>query len=90
MNAKSFFCADNIRMATFLFLLIGAMWTLTSNLENRLTQRIDRLEDTMNDRFKEIDVRFKEIDDRLDKIDTRLDSFGERIAKNEARIYASE
>ncbi|MCE2440506.1 MAG: hypothetical protein J4F39_13900 [Candidatus Latescibacteria bacterium] len=83
MNAKSFFSADNIRMATFLFLLIGAMWTLSSNLENRLTQRIDRLEDTMNNRFKEID-------DRLNKIDTRLDSFGERIAKNEARINASE
>ena len=83
MNARSFFSADNIRMATFLFLLIGAMWTLSSNLENRLTQRIDRLEDTMNDRFKEID-------DRLNKIDSRLDSFGERIAKNEAKINASE
>ena len=83
MNARSFFSADNIRMATFLFLLIGATWTLTSNLENRLTQRIDGLEDTMNDRFKEID-------DRLNKIDSRLDSFGERIAKNEAKINASE
>lgn len=87
MNAKSFFNAENLRMVTFLFVLIGAMWTLTSslenrlthrinNLENRLTQRIDRLEDKMNNRFE--------------RVEKRLDSFGERIAKNEARLDASE
>ena len=87
MNAKSFFNAENLRMVTFLFVLTGAMWTLTSslenrlthrinNLENRLTQRIDRLEDTMNNRFV--------------RVEKRLDSFGERIAKNEARLDASE
>ncbi len=43
----------------------------------------NRLEDKM-------DARFDKIESRLDRIDTRLDSFGERIAKNDARLDASE
>ncbi len=37
-----------------------------------------------------MDARFDKIEARLDRIDTRLDSFGEHIAKNEARLDASE
>ena len=85
ISKSRFFSGDNLRMATLLFLLLGAMWALNTRLENRLTQqinslesritqRIDRLEDNMNGRFE--------------KIETRLDSFGERIAKNEARLNA--
>ena len=70
---------DSFRMATFLVTLIGAMWTLTS-----------RLEDRMNARFDKVDARFDKIETRLDKFDSRLNSFGERIAKNEARMEASE
>ena len=70
-NSK-FFSADNLRVATLLFFLLGAMWALNVRLEDRLTKRIDKLEENMNDRFE--------------KIDARLDSFGERIAKNEARL----
>ena len=80
-SKSRFFSGDNLRMATFLFLLLGAMWALNvrieqqiNNLEGRITQRIDRLEDNMNNRFKEIEKR--------------LNSFGERIAKNEERLDA--
>ncbi len=71
---SKFFSADNLRVATLLFFLLGAMWALNVRLEDRLTKRIDKLEENMNDRFE--------------KIDARLDSFGERIAKNEARLDA--
>ena len=82
---------DYFQRLTFLVALAGSIWgigwTLSTRLEDRLTQeiislenrvtkRIDRLEDNMNDRFE--------------KIDARLDSFGERIAKNEARLDALE
>ncbi len=80
---------DYFQMLTFLVALAGtvwgAVWTLNTrledrltqlinNLESRVTQRIDRLEDNMNNRFGEIEKR--------------LDSFGERIARNEARLDA--
>lgn len=70
---------DSFRMATFLVTLIGAMWTLTTRLEDRMSARFDM-----------VDARFDKIETRLDRIDSRLNSFGERIAKNEARLEASK
>ncbi len=69
---------DHFQLVTFLFLLIGAMWTLTT-----------RLEDRMNARFDKVDERFDKIETQLSEINKRLNSFGERIAKNEARLDAS-
>ena len=33
-EVQRLFATDNIRIATFLFSLIGAMWTLTNRLED--------------------------------------------------------
>ena len=55
-------------------LVWGTVWTLNARLEDRLIQRIDRLENNINN--------------RLGIIEPRLDSFGWRIARNEARLDA--
>ena len=87
MNMKSLFNAENLRMATFLFVLTGAMWTLTSSLENRLTHRINNLEDRLTQRIDRLEDT---MNNRFEKVEKRLDSFGERIAKNETRLEASK
>ncbi|MDE3257685.1 MAG: hypothetical protein OYM47_07635 [Gemmatimonadota bacterium] len=63
------FSADNIRMAVFLFTLIGAMWTLTNRLEDKMDARFDKIET----RLDRIDTRLDSFGERIAKNEARLD-----------------
>ncbi len=71
--------ADNVRF----FVLILVLWSTMWRFDGKIDARFEKM-------GKRIEARFEKIETRLDRIDARLNSFGERIARNEARLDASE
>ena len=68
---------EYFQMLTFLVALTGlvggAVWTLNTRLEDRLTQQIDSLDSRITQRIDRLEDNMNV---RFEKIDTRLDSFG--------------
>lgn len=67
-EVQRLFATDNIRIATFLFSLIGAMWTLTNRLEDKIDARFDKVES----RLDGIDARFDSFGERIAVNEARL------------------
>ena len=67
-EVQRLFATDNIRIATFLFSLIGAMWTLTDRLKDKMDARFDKIES----RLDRIDARFDSFGERIAINEARL------------------
>jgi hypothetical protein len=60
-----------------------------AGLEQRMTQRFDRLDADLTRRFAGIDARFDRMDDRFDRIDDRFAGLDDRFARQTAEITAA-
>ena len=76
MEEKKFWSVETMRMFIAVATLMASNFGFAYYITSDLEKRLDK--------------RFDRIETRLDRIENRLNSFGERIAKNEARLDASE